>query len=124
MRSGALLRIASKSALDGKHPHALVGAVLIKGGRVIDKTANYSRPFGEDNCGFHAEERLVRNNPQHVKGSIIVVARRNKKGAPSTMSRPCKKCYPLLCKHGVKKVIYINWDGEVTVEKLNVRKYN
>lgn len=94
-----------------------MGALLIKGGQVICSSANMSRPFGKLNRGFHAEERLLKSQ-KNAKGATLVVVRLNKHKKPATMSRPCPKCWPLVLASGVKKVIYINWDGCVIVERI------
>lgn len=107
---------ARKESLLGRHKDQLVGALLIKGGNVVARASNMSRPWGVCNRGFHAEERLLKN--RHAKGCILVVVRSNPKGKLSTMSRPCKKCFPLVKKSGVKKIIYVNWSGEVVFERL------
>jgi deoxycytidylate deaminase len=104
--------------MQGKHPSARIGALLLRGGRLIDFKANMSRPFGVENCGFHAEERLIKANRTLTEGGTIVVVRSNRRGKISTMSRPCKKCYPAIVKAGIKKMIYVDWEGNIQVEKV------
>lgn len=110
--------MAYKTSLSGKHSAAKIGAVLVKGGRIIDKESNLSRPFGDLNRGFHAEERLLKRCKHTAEGSTLVVVRSNYKGKLSTMSRPCKKCFPLVKSTGIKKIIYIDWNGNIVVEKV------
>jgi deoxycytidylate deaminase len=109
------LRAAFKAALKGSHPHTKVGALLVKGGRVLASSSNMSRPYGCMNRGYHAEERLLRN--VDATGCILVVVRLNKRDKKATMSRPCSKCWPLVERSNVKKIVFINWDGKVEVEK-------
>ena len=113
-----LINLAYKTSLTGRHSAAKVGAVLINGGRIIDKESNMSRPFGDHNRGFHAEERLIKRCGSYTKNSTLVVVRSNCKGKKSTMSRPCSKCFPLVVKSGIKKIIYVDWNGETVVEKV------
>lgn len=109
------IRTAFKVALKGNHQHSKVGALLVKGGQIIAMAANMSRPFGCMNRGFHAEERLLRNID--ATGCTLVVVRLNSKDKKATMSRPCEKCWPLVMSSNVKKVVFINWDGKIKVEK-------
>ncbi len=111
-----LFKQALKEARKGRHKDALVGALLIRGGSVVARASNMSRPFGCSNRGFHAEERVLKN--RDARGLTLVVVRANRNGKPATMSRPCEKCLPLIIKKGVKKVIYINWNGNFVEERI------
>lgn len=107
---------AHKESLSGRHKDQLIGVLLMKGGKVLARASNLSRPFGECNRGFHAEERILRH--RCAKGCTLVVVRSNRKGQVSTMSRPCKKCFPLVQASGVKKIVYVDWDGKIVVERV------
>lgn len=111
-----LFKQALKEARKGRHKDVLVGALLVKGGNIIARASNMSRPFGDINRGFHAEERVLKN--RDARGLTLVVVRANRKGKPATMSRPCEKCLPLILKKGIKKVIYINWNGKFVTERI------
>lgn len=106
---------ACKEARKGRHSSHLIGALLISGGAVIARAANYSKPHGLENRGRHAEERILR---YAVSGCVLVVARCNRKGAPATMSRPCAHCWHLAVKAGVRKVVYVDWQGKITQENV------
>jgi len=108
------LNVALKVSKRGIHnsPSFLTGAVIVRNGAVLSAEANYSRPFGTENAGYHAEVRAI-NKCSNCKGSTIIVARRNKK-----MSRPCPKCLEYIKSVGINKIIYYNWDGEPTVERI------
>jgi len=107
---------ARRESLFGRHKDQLIGALLMKGGKVIARASNLSRPYGDCNRGFHAEERLLRK--RCAKGCTLVVVRSNRRGQPSTMSRPCHKCFPLVQSSGVKKIVYVNWEGQIVVERV------
>lgn len=109
------IRLAHKVSLYGKHPISKIGAILLKG-KPIAFAANYSRPYGTENRGFHAEERVLKNCD--AEGATIVVVRSSINGSLATMSRPCTRCWELLKNKGVKKVIYINWEGEIVIERV------
>ena len=37
------------------------------------------------------------------------------------MSRPCEhKCYDLVVRAKIRKIIYINWEGEIVIEKVKL----
>lgn len=114
-----LIKTAYKEALKGRHPSQKVGAVLYKGGCILGRASNMSRPFGLDNRGFHAEERLLNKcSKEKLEGATVVVVRTNLKGCISSMSRPCPSCFNLLVENGIKKIVYIDWKNKIFVEKL------
>ncbi len=107
---------ARRESLFGRHKDQLIGCILMKGGNVIARSSNMSRPHGECNRGFHAEERILRHRT--AKGCTLIIVRSSRAGELSTMSRPCKICYPLVRRAGIKKCVYIDWDGQVVVERV------
>lgn len=114
-----VIKWAYKESLKGRHPAQKVGAVLYSGGRVIARRSNMARPHGLCNRGFHAEERLLKCcDEKVVRGSTVVIVRTNTKGFLSAMSRPCDVCYSLLKKAGVRKIVYIDWDRNVSTERV------
>lgn len=105
---------ALKESFKGRHKTHKMGAILYKGGRVIARRSNMSRPFGYSNRGFHAEERLIKCcDKKHLKGATLLVARTN-----HSMSRPCAVCWSLIQKSGIKKIVYFNWDKTISIEKV------
>ena len=95
----------------------MLGAVVIQGGNVISTAANMSRPYGLDNCGFHAEKRALRGR-KDFKGAVIIVVRMNTRGKLSGMSRPCPKCMKVIREKKIKKIIYVNDNREICIEKV------
>lgn len=103
-------RMASKSLYE-RFRH---GAVLVKGGSVINVASNsknfssFGNRFREE-CGHathHAELGAILGvDSSTTNGSVIYVVRINKKGE-LRMSKPCKMCHQVLKFVGVKKVIY------------------
>lgn len=111
--------LAFRESLKGRPKSQRVGAVLLRGGNVIEKAFNISRPYGEANCSLHAEERLLKGKT--FTGCTLVVVRSNKQGKLVTMSRPCEhKCYELVVRAKIRKIIYINWEGEIVIEKVKL----
>lgn len=111
------IRLALKTAATGKHPQHLVGAVVVKGGNVLSKAANLSRPFGLDNCGFHAEERALREDIDY-RGATIIVVRINSKSGNTGLSRPCIKCMKIIRSRGLKKIIYLSDADNACIERV------
>jgi tRNA(Arg) A34 adenosine deaminase TadA len=116
-------RIARQST-HGTHSH---GCVLVKGGSVINASANknnyctFGRRFSvyerKDFSTLHAELGAVLGLDQsQTSGSIAYVVR--VKGDEWRMSKPCPMCEQALRFCGVKKVVYTTNDNSVIVEKL------
>lgn len=105
------LRIANKTAQQGKHHSHRVGAVVVRGGKVLASAYNISRPFGRDNGGRHAEERALNNlDGRDFSGATLYVTRYGR-----TMSRPCPQCMEAIVRANIKKVVYLDWSGRVCV---------
>ena len=105
-------RVASNSTY-GKLKH---GAVLIKGGNVVNVAFNKSNftSFGNRfrnnyTCGHataHAEIGAILGVPRtKTEGATIYVVRINRNGQ-YRMSKPCPMCESVLKFVGVKKVVY------------------
>ena len=121
------IEIAKKTALNNqsKFRH---GAVLVKGGSVINTAVNKKKynSFGNRfrniyTCGHathHAELSCILGiDKNKTQGATIYVARVNNQGEPRN-SRPCPMCQEVLKFVGVKKVIFTKNDGQVGLYKL------
>ena len=118
--------LAKKAIYQSYHSHRH-GAVLVKGGRVINVSHNklkfnsFASRFRHENgewATVHAE-----------LGSVLNVERRNTEGATvyvvrvSTtdnfrLSKPCSMCQAAMKWVGIKKVIYSTNDGEFKEMRL------
>ena len=116
-------RIASQST-HGTHSH---GCVLVKGGSVINVSANknnyctFGRRFSiyarKDFSTLHAELGAVLGlDRTQTQGATAYVVR--VKNGEWRMSKPCPMCEGALRHCGVKKVVYTTNDGCVITEKL------
>ena len=47
--------------------------------------------------------------------NLVIV--RTLKDGKKTMAKPCKKCLPIIKKHGIKFVFYTNWEGTLVQER-------
>jgi len=110
------IRSALKIAKYGRHPEYKFGALVIKGGSVISRATNYSRPFGLYNRGFHAEERVL-NESKDYRGATLVVACKTLNGR-NHISKPCSNCMKLIEEKGIAKIIYLNREGDICVERV------
>ena len=102
-------KIAQKFCNNSTHAKHKMAAVIIRGGAIIAKAAN------KGIWGEHAEKRALQsaNDPRAFKGGIIIIARSNNK-----MSKPCEECFNLIKSAGIKKIIYLDWEGDLVIEKV------
>lgn len=113
------MRLALKQAQSSKFNRARVGAVIVKGGRVLGSGSNrigftkyIHRSYPES---VHAEQQAllssIRQRKLHdLEGATIFVSRINRCGMPK-YSRPCPDCHTLLTNAGLKKVVYTTNEG-------------
>ena len=121
------LQLAKRIARQSTHDTHNHGCVLVKGGSVINASANknnhchFGRRFSAyERKGFstlHAELGAILGLDRSLThGSIAYVVR--VKNDVLRMSKPCPMCEQALRFCGVKKVIYTTNDDSVIVEKL------
>ncbi|WP_442816654.1 hypothetical protein [Streptomyces sp. NBC_01304] len=111
------LKCAAKSSC-----HYRVGAVLVRGGRVLAHA--YNRPRNHPatdfrHATFHAEEVLLRKaaNP---RGATAYVARVGSAGTPR-MARPCPRCQRALARSGVTLAHYTTAAGPESIRWPPIR---
>ena len=107
-----LAKMLAESSSYSLHRH---GAVLVKGGSVLNWSANqnkvqrWAQRFRSHGCGHathHAELGAVLGVARDkTTGSDVYVVRISKKGS-LLMSKPCEMCQELLRHVGVKRVFY------------------
>ena len=103
------------------------GAVLVKGGSVINASFNkenfnsFGVRFRGQDCGpatHHAELGCILGLPRSATtGSTLFVCRVNRRGE-FRLSRPCYMCHNALKHVGVKKVYYTTNEGTIRMYKL------
>ena len=103
------------------------GAVLVRGGSVInaacnkDKFSSFGSRFRAPDTGpgtHHAELGCVLGISREVtSGADIYVCRVNKKNE-FRLSKPCQMCHDILKHVGVKRVYYTTDSGSVKMYKL------
>ena len=114
------LRLAKRISQQSQHDHFRHGAVLVKGGAVLNASCNKDqyKKFGNrfrdtHNYGhatLHAELGCILGLSRSVtEGSTMYVVRTNRAGS-FRMSKPCDMCESALRYCGVKKVVYTTGD--------------
>tara|TARA_R110002110_G_scaffold5437_2_gene28158 strand:- start:24914 stop:25369 length:456 start_codon:yes stop_codon:yes gene_type:complete len=129
-RDKRYLEIARKVANESTFPRFRHGAVLVRGGSVINTSCNeldavsWANRFRQHQCGHatrHAELGAIFGIAREkTKNSVMYVVRIN----PSNdflLSKPCPMCILALKHVGVKKVIYSVDNKSISSIKLNRR---
>lgn len=105
------MKLALKVAEDAQHKRHHMGAVIVRGGCVLSKAFNISRPLDSANRG-HAEVRAICNRDD-LAGATIYIARSN-----CRISRPCRACFEAIRKAGIRKIVFIDQGGRVVEERV------
>jgi len=122
------LDLAKRVAQQSQHDHFKHGAVLVKGGSVINTACNKDKykSFGNrfrdtKTCGHathHAELGCVLGLDKSItQGTTMYVVRVNRQGA-YRLSKPCPMCEEVLKFCGVKKVVYTTDEASASKIKL------
>ncbi|MGW1075937.1 hypothetical protein [Streptomyces sp. NPDC002537] len=93
-----------------------VGAVLVKGGRVLGRSCNRRRNCPRTDfrhATFHAEEALMRTT-DIPRRAVVYVARLGRTGAP-LLARPCPRCQHQLAARGITLAHYTTGAGSGTL---------
>lgn len=100
-----------------------MGAVIAKGNRFIIQAKNRFRNdplVVPHDASIHAERAAIRAalvKEPSLAGCTIYVARY----APSKtirMARPCSKCMRLILDAGIRRIVYTNLSGLMSIEKV------
>ena len=114
------LKMAAKAAEQSGHDKFRHGAVLIKGGSILNIAANSDNhsSFGQrfrtspGRATHHAELGCVLGlDRSSTQGSTIYVARVGNDGRWK-MSKPCSMCHEVMKYVGVREIVYTVDDGE------------
>lgn len=106
-----MIKIACKAAEKSTFDRHRLGAVIVRGHRVLATGVNgirYSREIGKGT--LHAEEaaivKMLRSNRQHqLIGADLYVSRVRPNGSIG-LSRPCNRCMDLIKSVGISRVFY------------------
>ena len=121
------LSVAKRIAQQGDCEKTSHGAVLVRGGNVINAAHNkwsyssFGKRFRERDKGIstlHAELAAVLNLDRSItQGTDIYVFRVNRAG-DFKMSKPCSMCETALKHVGIKRIYYTTNDGTIECYKL------
>ena len=117
------MRVASKQAKKSHHKQHKLGAVIVKGGRILATGYNSLRPARELKTEtLHAEAAAVlkllkARRLSDLSGAEIYVTRFTRGGRVG-LACPCSNCRDLLTSVGVKRVYYTTDSGGVEILKL------
>jgi deoxycytidylate deaminase len=118
---GGIFQLAKKMAECSTYGNFRHGAVLVRGGAIINVGINsekYSslgakyRPEEKGISTYHAEIKALLNIPRsQTKGAVMYVARASKTKKEDRISKPCTMCHALMQERGISQVYY-SVDGE------------
>lgn len=117
------IRMASKVALKSTYKQHRLGAVVVKGGRILATGYNQLRPSKLiGTATLHAEAaailELLKNQRQHDAVGADIYVSRWTRGGRIGMAKPCDQCMSLLRSVGISTV-YFTTDKQVT-EKMRL----
>ena len=126
-RNTRYFKIARKAALCSESPDYKHGAVLVKGGSVINTSSNKNRlvSFGSRFCKdhdgvatLHAELGAILGIDRNItEGATLYVARVGKDGG-FRLSKPCSMCTAAMKHVGVKRVYWTINNASCAMGKL------
>ena len=126
-RAQRYLSVAKRVAQQGSCEKTSHGAVLVKGGNIINAARNkwsyssFGKRFRERDKGIstlHAELAAVLNLDRSItQGTDIYVVRVNKAGEYK-MSKPCSMCEAALKHVGIKRIYYTTDNDTLECYKL------
>jgi len=115
--------LAKKEALKSTFGQHRLGAVIVKGGRILSTGFNQRRPssFLRQET-LHAEEAAIlkllkENRMADLAGSTLYVTRFTRGGSVG-MAKPCSRCFDLCCSVGVRQIHYTTNGQETGIIKL------
>ena len=116
-------RMADKAAGRSPFKQHRLGAVVVKGGRVLSTGYNeirWNQRFQKENV--HAEEAaivklLTAGRPSSLIGADIYVSRFTRGGAIG-LAKPCLSCQRLIQASGIRRAYYTCSDGTTGVIKF------
>ena len=97
---------ALRQAATSQHEFQQVGAVVVRGGRLLGAASNHNR------YGHCAEVRAL-GRVGDPAGATVYVARLSRR-----LSRPCGRCWRYLRAFGVRDAVYASQDGSWIRERV------
>ena len=111
-----MMELAKEEAEKSNHKRK-VGAVIVRGDRVLSKAHNLLKTHPKFGSGWfsrlHAEGHAIYKAVKKgidLRGATIYVYRMNSFG--DALAKPCSCCMGLIHKHGIKNVVYSEYCEE------------
>lgn len=105
----SMFKLAKTVSKHSDHPNHQLGAVIVKGNRVISIGFNKTCTHPKSNHPYkrlHAEiAAILKAGRTDLQGACIYVYRENKQGIPSN-SMPCASCWSAIQEVGIRQVYY------------------
>src|SRR3990167_10713106 len=101
-------KLAEKIAELSPHLQHKLGAVIVEGNKIVSVGFNGGKTHPKSNSYnkvLHAEEQAILLAKRSLYNCEIYVFRRTKQGNLG-MSMPCKSCFRLIIKSGIKTIHY------------------
>lgn len=125
-----MLRRAMTVAADSPHPKWFMGAIVVRGSRVVSTAYNVRKNSpalmdGAPGTSEHAEAAAIRKltyQADRAEGATLYVARVSKTGAPR-LARPCSACWHKILAAGVRNICYTLSDGGYAIEMMTSPLY-
>jgi deoxycytidylate deaminase len=112
------LKAAQFSEVQGRNR---VGAAILKGKTLVSLGWNSDKTHPESKTRYHAHHAefscLVGTKKMDVSGSTLFVARVTRRGKLG-ISKPCNECEQVIRASGIRKVFYLDHEGNVAMMRL------
>lgn len=106
------MMVAKEESLKSDYHKAQIGAVVVKGNKVLSKAYNEIRHckvgkrFSPWDNSVHAERNACRKvDKEKLKGTSIFVYRETKDGMPA-LALPCDDCFNMIQSLGIKRIYF------------------
>jgi dCMP deaminase len=106
-------QVAKAASKHSDHPAHQLGAVIVKGNKIISVGFNKNKTHTKSNHAWkrlHAELCAIIKAKQDLTGSSIYVYRETKNGNLG-LSRPCASCMEAIKEAGINKIYYTTETG-------------
>lgn len=111
-------KAANFSSVDGRNK---VGAALFKGKSLLSLGWNSEKTHPQSTTRYHKHHAefdcLIGTRKDDVVGATLFVVRVTRKGSVG-ISKPCEHCEKVIRAAGIRKVYYLDVEGNVTLMRL------
>lgn len=118
-----MIHIAKHVSNNSTHKQHRLGAVIVKGGRILATGYNQLRPsklIGTNtlHAEAHAVLHLLKSRRQADLIGADIYVNRYTRGGRIGLARPCSHCMELLRTVGIRRVFYTTDEGTTVMEKI------